>query len=81
MYIDGWLQVNIVILDLRKQAWHVFKQLCENVALLKQQQKQIDGVCGRRGSPCLAEEPLLFTVRSALALKHQHSCWAICHFR
>lgn len=38
-----------VLLDLRKQAWHAFKQLCENLALLKQQQKQIDGVCGRGG--------------------------------
>lgn len=74
--------MKIVILDLSKQAWHVLKQLRENLALLKQQQKQIDGVRGKGGvSPCLAEEPLLFTVRSAVALKHQHSCWAICHFR
>lgn len=44
MYLDGWPWVKILIFHLRKQAWHVFKQLCENVALLKQQQKQIDGV-------------------------------------
>lgn len=49
MYLDGWPWVKFVILDVRKQAWHVFKQLCENLGSLKQQQKQIDGVCGRGG--------------------------------